>query len=158
MQTRDFLLEDFTDPRFQTAFRRYYEDLGLSAKNWDAMFLKMNRDPHGKDYAYLRTTAEGQTVGFIQFTEIELTSWFFKTRLGFIREFWVDRAYRGQGHGAQLLALAEHSFRQAGLFAAILTTDTAEGFYQKHGYRRADGILPDNGETVMVKAFGQSPQ
>ena len=33
----------------------------------------------------------------------------------------------------------------------ILTTDTAEGFYIKHGYRRDEGIVAKNRCPVYVK-------
>ncbi len=157
MDTMDYLIDDFTDQRFKTAFHAYFDELGEQVKNWDALFLKMNNDPHGKDYAYLRMSEDGHIIGFIQFTEIELSSWFFKARLGFIREFWVDKAFRSQNHGSELLALAEDYFRQQNLFASILTTDTAERFYKKRGYIRADGIIPDNDGTVLVKLLKSGP-
>lgn len=151
MKTTDCLIEDFTDDRFKSAFELYFEELGVTVKDWQKLFEKMNNDPHGKDFAYIRVTDGNEVVGFIQFTTLEITSWFFKTRIGFIREFWVRKEYRNCKHGSQLLALAEDSFRTQHLFAAILTTDTAENFYKKNGYVRMDEIVPDNEEAVFVK-------
>ncbi len=153
MNTWDVLVEDFTDERFRDAYREYARDMGVSVKSWDRLFEKMNRDPHGKNYAYLRISETGETVGFLQFTELEVTSWFFKTTVGFIREFWVAQPFRNRGHGSQLLQLTEEHFRQRGLPASILTTDTAADFYRKHGYVRMDGISPDNEETTFLKAL-----
>ncbi len=151
MNITDYLIEDFTDERFKAAFHIYFEELGETAKDWDKFFLKMNNDPHGKDFAYIRVDDHDNVVGFIQFTILEVTSWFFKTQIGFIREFWIASEYRNRKHGTELLGLTEDYFRKHHLFASILTTDTAEKFYEKHGYVRMNEIIPDNDEITYAK-------
>lgn len=149
---QDIFLTDFTDPRFQQAFRQYFAEIGINVKNWDGLFQEMDGDGRG-NRAWLRL-AEGRTVGFIQFCPMEMTGWFFTQRLGFIREFWVAPEFRGQGHGRALLGLAEAHFRDAGFGGAILTSQRdAMDFYLHHGYREGRGFTTKNGEDdrVMVK-------
>ena len=151
----DVLITDFTDPVFQSAFKQYFTELGINVKDWDGLFQEMNAGSEGeKNAAYVRTAADGGVIGFIQFVPIRFTSWFFEETLGFIREFWVAEAFRGQGHGARLLALAERHFLERDIYTAILTTDTAERFYERHGYARAHGCRAKNKDEVFVKRLG----
>ena len=59
--------------------------------------------------------------------------------------------YRGQGCGSELLGLAEEYFKQKRITAVALTTDTAPGFYIKHGYRHDPGFAAKNGDPVYIK-------
>ena len=145
----DVLISDFTDPVFQTAFKSYFSELGIPVRDWDGLFREMNED--SGNLAYVRRAKDGSTVGFIQFNLISFTSWFFEETCGFIREFWVSEAFRNAGHGAALLGLAEDYFREHGLHTGILTTDTAERFYLKHGYRKAPGCRAKNRDEVFIK-------
>ena len=148
----DILITDFTDPVFQAAFKQYFAELGINVKDWGGLFQEMNGGDGGeKNAAYARTTADGSVIGFIQFVPIRFTSWFFEELVGFIREFWVAEAFRGQGHGTELLALAENHFLEHGICTSILTTDTAERFYERHGYVRACGCRAKNRDEVFVK-------
>ena len=99
----------------------------------------------------LREDESGQVIGFIMFSRIEMTSWFFEDRYGFIQEFWVAPEYRNRGIGAELLAQAEAFFARQGIHKIILTSDTAEKFYLKHSYRRDEGIVAKNKAPVYVK-------
>ncbi len=144
------LITDFTTPAFAEAFKLYFAELGINVTKWDALFAEMSSDPRGRNYAYLRTDGE-RTVGFIMFAEIKAESWFFESSLGFVREFWVASDCRGEGHGSELLALAEEHFRREGLPAAILTTDTAVKFYESRGYRKIAAVRAKNGDDVYVK-------
>lgn len=149
---RDVLISDFTDPVFQAAFRQYFAELGINVKDWDGLFREMNAgDGDEKNEAYIRTASDGGVIGFIQFVPIRFTSWFFEEDLGFIREFWVAEPFRGRGHGTQLLALAESRFLERGIYAGILTTDTAVRFYERLGYVRARGCRAKNKDEVFVK-------
>lgn len=148
----DALVTDFSDARFQAAFRLYFGELGLTVRDWDGLWREMNGE--GDNAAFLRAGPEGETVGFIQFKPIRFTSWFFEETCGFIREFWVSPAARRRGHGAGLLALAEAYFLEKGMHTAILTTDTAAAFYVRHGYVRAPGCRAKNGDDVYVKRLG----
>ncbi len=148
----DALIRDFSDARFQAAFRRYFTELGLTVRDWDGLWREMNAE--GDNTAYLRTGPDGETVGFLQFRPIQFTSWFFEETCAFIREFWVAPEARGRGHGSALLALAEARFLESGIHTAILTTDTAADFYARHGYVRDAGCRAKNGDDVYVKRLG----
>lgn len=103
--------------------------------------------------AYVRTAEDASVVGFIQFKPTSLTNWFFEERIGFIREFWIAEAYRKQGHGSTLLAMAEAYFAGQGIRRVLLTTDTAESFYEKHGYRHDACYAAKNRDDVFVKTL-----
>lgn len=150
MQYTDQLIRTYDSKPFQEAFRAYFAELGVQVTNWDGLFAQMTDDG---DPTLLRTDDAGQVIGFIQFTTIHMTSWFFEARPGFVREFWVAPAHRGQGHGTALLAQAEQWFRQQGLGPMILTTDTAEAFYLHRGYRREKDVVARNRAPVYVKAL-----
>lgn len=144
----DLLMTDFMDARFQQAFQLYFEELGICVKNWDGLFREMNDDGNT---AYLRLAEDGRTIGFVQFKPIVLSNWFFEEKAGFIREFWIAEGHRGQGHGSALLALAEEYFIRRDIRRVLLTTDSAAGFYEKHGYRKNPGIQAKNKDDVYVK-------
>ena len=148
----DALLRDFSDPRFQIAFQRYFAELGISVRDWNSLWREMNAE--GDNAAFLRTGPDGAVVGFIQFRPIPFTSWFFDETRGFIREFWIDPAERGRGHGSALLAPAEAWFSENDIHTAILTTDTAAGFYARHGYVPDAACRAKNGDPVFVKRLG----
>ena len=149
---KDTLISDFTDPIFRAAFQAYFTELDIRIKNWDGLFQEMNTD--GGNKAFVRTDGIGNVVGFIQCKPILFTSCFFEETYGFIREFWVSPKYRNSGHGSALLQLAEVHFKEQGIFTSILTTDTAERFYLKHGYQKAWGIKAKNKMEVFIKRLG----
>lgn len=143
------LISDFSDPLFHSAFKTYFKELDISVKDWDSLFREMNDE--GDNRAFVQTAKDGSIVGFIEFSPIKFTSWFFEETCGFIREFWVSETYRNAGHGTELLRLAEDYFMGHGMYTSILTTDTAERFYLKRGYRRARGCKAKNKDAVFVK-------
>jgi|GEM_PF-349476 len=145
----DARISDFSDPRFRSAFQRYFSELGISVKDWDGLFREMQDE--GDNQAFVRTGADRSVIGFLQFKPERFTSWFFEETCGFIREFWVSEAYRGVGHGAALLRLAEDYFREQGMYTSILTTDTAARFYLRHGYQKTPGCKAKNGDAVYTK-------
>lgn len=145
----DVLISDFSDPLFQTAFQTYFSELGIAVKDWDGLFREMNEE--GDNQAFVRTAKDGSIIGFLQFKPTTFTSWFFEETCGFIREFWISKAYRSAGHGAALLRRAENYFKEHGMYTSILTTDTAERFYRKHGYQKAPGCKAKNENAVFLK-------
>ena len=148
----DTLITDFFDLGFQNAFRQYFAELGINVKDWDGLFREMNEGNEGeKNAAWVRTTADGGVIGFIQFTPIRFNSWFFEETCGFIREFWVKEEFRCRGYGSALLALAERYFLEHGIPTSILTTDTAQRLYERYGYRRAPGCEAKNHDDVFIK-------
>ncbi len=148
---QDLFITDFKKAEFQQAFKTYFDELNIQVKKWDKLFASMNTDKHGRNFAYVRITDNGETIGFIQFAAITMSSWFFSTDTGFIREFWVNEKYRKQGHGKELLTLAESYFKEKGIGHTILTTDTAELFYLKNGYEKCPHIKAVNKMDVYVK-------
>ena len=147
----DSLISDFCDPAFRAAFREYFSELNVSVSDWDRLFVHMNED--GGNLAWLRIAQDGGVIGFIQYKPITFTSWFFEETCGLIREFWISPQYRNCGHGAALLRLAEKHFKAQGICTAILTTDTAEGFYRRHGYHSEPGCRAKNGDPVFIKSL-----
>lgn len=148
----DILVSDFSDAIFQEAFKLYFAEMEVVVKDWDGLFREMNeRKEDEKNAAYVRKAADGSVIGFIQFIPIRFTSWFFEETCGFVREFWVASKFRGKGHGSGLITLVERYFLENGMCTSILTTDTAEGFYERHGYVKAPGCRAKNQSDVFVK-------
>lgn len=146
---KDVLISDFTDDGFMQAFKRYFGELGISVEDWNGLFAEMNGTEGNR--AYVRYNENDEIVGFIQFVAVELENWFFRERLGFIREFWVSSEYRKMGHGSELIGLAERYFADNGIKKVILTTDTAHGFYETKGYRKDDSFTAKNNDDVFIK-------
>ncbi|MDE6725953.1 MAG: GNAT family N-acetyltransferase [Ruminiclostridium sp.] len=150
MKTKDLLISDFTDSAFQTMFKKYFAEIGVNIKDWEGLFLEMNTN-NGGNMAYIRQ-CENEPLGFIQFTFITLEGWFFKERLGFIREFWVAEKFRKQGHGTELLSLAEKYFKDSGIHRIVLTAEENEQqFYLNRGYTICEYISAKNNMAVSVK-------
>ncbi len=145
----DILISDFTDARFQAAFRLYFDELGIAVRDWDGLFCEMNAS--GENRAYVRLGEDGGVVGFLQFTPMEMAGWFFSEQVGFIREFWVKKECRGQGHGTALLRLTEEYFKARGVRRLLLTTDTAPAFYTARGYTKSPWIQAKNKDDVFVR-------
>lgn len=141
------IITDFHGDEFTQMFKQYFAELGISVRDWNGLFDEMS---DGKNKAYL-CFVDGEAAGFLMFTEIDFESWFFSAKYGFIREFWLKKSERGRGLGTELLAKAEDYFISEGLSASILTTNTAEGFYRKHGYEHRADISAKNGDRVFVK-------
>jgi amino-acid N-acetyltransferase len=55
-----------------------------------------------------------------------------------LRSLVVASEQRGGGSGSALVARAEQAARDAGVHSLYLLTTTAEGFFAKRGYQRAD--------------------
>ena len=145
----DTYIKDFTDPLFEEAFKKYFSELEITVKDWDGLFQEMNDDEGVA--AVIRTAEDGSVMGFIMYQPIQFTSWFFEETRGFIREFWIAKEYRNQGHGSQLLKLVEDEFIRQGIRSFILTTDTAEDFYLNHGYKTVSNCTAKNKDRVFIK-------
>ena len=146
---QDMLITDFSTPVFQNAFRKYFAELGINVQDWDGLFREMTFE--GGNRAFVRMDANETVVGFIMFKNEKLSNWFFEENIGFIREFWVCEEFRNNGHGSCLLRLAEEYFLGNGIRKAVLTTATAERFYEKHSYFRDDSYTAKNGDAVFIK-------
>ena len=115
----------------------------------DNQHQEMNEE--GGNEAYIRTAADGIIIGFIIFKPVPFSSWFFEETGGVIREFWIAEAYRSQGNGADLLKLAENRLAARDIHMILLTTDTAEQFYLRHGFQKAPGMKAKNDDPVFIK-------
>lgn len=144
---QDRLITDYRDAHFTDAFMRYFAELGIRVRNWEGLWDEMNRS----GVSTLLRERDGYAIGFVQYEVITSKSSFFEERLGFLREIWVDPSLRGAGHGRALLALAEAACREAGVVRMILTTDTAEPFYLRLGYRLRADIRAKNGLCVYER-------
>ena len=150
MTTKDLLISDFTDPAFQTMFKKYFSEIGVNVRDWQGLFSEMNTN-NGGNMAYIRQS-RNEPLGFIQFTFITLEGWFFKEKLGFIREFWVAEEFRKQGHGTELLSLVEKHFKDSGIRRIVLTAEENEQqFYLNRGYSICEYITAKNNMAVSVK-------
>jgi len=145
----DTLLTEHRSGAFRRAFQLYFSELGISVSDWDGLWREM--DASGENITFLRQGADGEVIAFLMAVPMEFSSWFFTQRRGFLREFWVRKECRGRGHGAALLSRAEEHFRRQGVREMILTTDTAEGFYLRHGYEKAPDCRARNGDKVYIK-------
>lgn len=151
MTFHDTMTTGCTDPALQEAFRTYYAELGCRVTNWPGLFEEIT---DSGDLFLVRRNDEGGPIGFLLLAVTDAaTAWrgFFTTKLGCVEEFWVDAAYRSQGHGSALLRKAEAHFRAEGCGYAILTTDTAPDFYRSRGYLLQRGIKALNKADVYVK-------
>ncbi|NLW41859.1 MAG: GNAT family N-acetyltransferase [Tissierellia bacterium] len=145
---KDYIINDFTDLRFQSSFKEYFKELEIELNNWDSLFKEMNEE---KDNFAILRMKDDMVVGFIQFKIDTLSNWFFEEKVGFIREFWINKNIRKEGHGASLLKLAEEHFMENKVYKSILTTDTASKFYIKNGYAFDPSYKALNEDDVYVK-------
>ena len=83
---KDYIINDFTDLRFQSSFKEYFKELEIELNNWDSLFKEMNEE---KDNFAILRMKDDMVVGFIQFKIDTLSNWFFEEKVGFIREFWI---------------------------------------------------------------------
>lgn len=128
-------IEDHFDPNFQKLFKAYFNELGVKVENWNELFEEMNDCIKKYNLLTLLISYEEKVVGFIMFQKDELTNWFFKKSFGFIREFYIDTEYRGKGYGTILIEIALGWFKKEGIRKVILTSDTANQFYLKCGFK-----------------------
>lgn len=146
---QNYVITDSFDTRFQEAFKAYFEELGVSIRDWDGLFQEMKDQPG--NVVILALADQSHVIGFIQVKIDTASHWFFEETLGFIREFWVTPSFRGQGYGTALLCAAEKFFVENSAYKAILTTDTAPDFYRKNGYVRDHSYVAKNKDEVFTK-------
>lgn len=145
----DVLITNFLDSLFQEAFKKYFTELNVNLEDWDALFKEMNEEEG--NMSVVRMNDNKEIIGFILFQPIKFSSWFFEETYGFIREFWVAEEYRNNKHGSELLKTAEKFLCNQGIYSFILTTDTSEQFYIKHGYEKVKGCIAKNYDDVYIK-------
>ena len=143
-------IEDHYDPLFQELFKKYFNELGIKVENWDGIFEEMNDCVKKYNLLTLIISYEMKVIGFLQFQKDELSNWFFNESIGFIREFYIDIKYRGKGYGTKLLALALGWFKNEGILKVLLTSDTADQFYLKHGFKKDKAYNAKNQLPIFV--------
>lgn len=146
----DRLIFAYNDDAFQTAFRAYFDELGCQVSNWNELFAEMN---HAAEPTYIRQDETGRVIAFIMFAAMDVKSWFFRCKAGFIREIWVAPEQRRQGIGSELLGNAEAWMRHSGIRRCLLTTDTAAEFYKRYGYHWDESITAKNNAPVFIKEW-----
>lgn len=152
MTAKNLFITDFSDPVFQSMFKKYFAEIGMNVKDWDGLFEEMNTQ-NGGNCAYIRM-CDNEPVGFIQFTAVTLENWFLKERLGFIREFWVEEKFRRQGHGTVMLYLAEKYFKDNNIRRTVLTAEEKERqFYLNRGYSVDRNAEAKNKIEVFAKTL-----
>ena len=146
---QDIYVEDFESEIFTEAFKKHYSETSTKSYNWDMLFRQMNSE---KDTTKAIMRLDGDTVvGFIMFCEVELQCIFFSEKIGYIRELWVDKAYRRTGNGSHLMHLAENYFSDRMVpQTALMTNSKSRDFYIKLGYSASEVIFSEEG-TIYTK-------
>lgn len=78
------------------------------------------------------------------------SDWCKKEGWGFIREFYIDKAYRKKGHGLSLVNSIQQALWSKGAENIYLTSDDAIEFWKAIGYTDT-GDIESNGNTILVK-------
>lgn len=142
-------ITDFSNSIFQSAFKQYFQELGIIVSDWEDLFKQMNKDK--ETIAFIRYNNNNDCIGFIQVKPTIFSNDFFEEPYGFIRELWINKKYRLCGHGAALMKLAEEYFYKNGIYKSILTTSTAPEFYKKLDYKISFSCKAKNNDPVYIK-------
>lgn len=142
------LMADFTHSHFQAAFKQYFEEFEIQISDWESFFEQMNTQEGNLGILIFEKEA---VLAFLLFRFDELTHWFFKERVSFVREFWVTSALRNKGLGSELLSYSETYFKKNHVHKILLTSNSAEPFYIKNGFRIDKSYTANNEEDVYVK-------
>ena len=147
---RDIFVEDFDSEPFMTAFKTYFSEISSNTRNWPLLFRQMNTE---RDVTKAIMRLDGDTViGFVMFCEVHLSCIFFTEAYGYIRELWVDPAYRCTGYGGHLLSLAEGYFAEHGITRVkLLAEPQAVGFYRRLGYEESTSAVSEGGVIYSKK-------
>lgn len=95
--------------------------------------------------------SEGKSIGFCVYQiDTPASDWCKRQGWGMLREFYVEKSYRGRGFGTALAAYAEQKLREMGAVDFYLTADNAVGFWETCGYVQEEGVN-ENGTYTMTK-------
>lgn len=145
--TYEYLL----NPNFLEAFQAYFNEMGIDLGQNPQKVLEGVFKDSVTNLSYTIKDPSGKVLGFILFEINEMTHYFLKEKIGFIREFWVQKDLRTKGYGSGLLKNCEKYFKDHGVKRVILTTDTVPKFYEKHGYKLYEGMVANNHDPVFMK-------
>lgn len=85
--------------------------------------------------------ASGEQVGYARVVTDYAT-------FGWLCDVYVDRAARGRGLGASLVAAARDRLAEAGVRRVVLATEDAHGVYEKVGFKPLDS--PDKWMSLKL--------
>ena len=98
---------------------------------------------------------ENKIKGFIVYQiDSRKSDWNEREGHGFIREFYVDKDFRRQGIGTQLLKNAENKLKEMGAENIYLTSSDkyyVQDFYFKNGYMNENKASPQNNNEYFSK-------
>ncbi|MBK7642604.1 MAG: GNAT family N-acetyltransferase [Planctomycetes bacterium] len=107
--------------------------------------------------AFVIDEADGEARSTCALLERELLVRGRKLHAGLIGSVATDPRWRGQGHGASVLAEAEQELARRGALLAILWADDTD-YYEKRGWRRfgweIDFEIPSDCAASMPEPFG----
>ena len=77
---QNYIITDAMNPAFQRAFKMYFEEQGLSIRDWSSLFQEMNEDPGTK--ILMEMAEHNLVIGFIMVKIDALSNWFFEEKIG----------------------------------------------------------------------------
>ncbi|GHP13717.1 N-acetyltransferase [Lentilactobacillus fungorum] len=103
-------------------------------------------DKDSDDMIYAVLFKESQPIATCRFEQLDATT----LKIGRVATL---KAYRGHGYGRQVITAMENRAKEAGLTQSIIHSElTAQGFYEKMGYRPiSDVFLEDGVPCIIVK-------
>lgn len=140
-------INNFDNKDFKVLFKQYFNEFDIKITNWENLFQIINED---NNLAYLLYAHE-VPIGFIMFSIEHSSHPYITERFGFIKEFYVDKNYQSKGYGSALLNKCEYYLFEHSVYKVVLTTDTAEFFYNRHGYKKATSYVSKNEDPVYFK-------
>ena len=144
-------INDFRNQDFRLLLKQYFDEFDIKISNWDRLFEVIN---HDHNLAYL-LYKDGVAIGFIMFSIERSSHPYITERFGFVKEFYVDKNYQNKGYGSTLLNKCEQYLLDYNVYKVVLTTDTAETFYNKHGYKQAFSYISKNEDPVYFKILNK---
>lgn len=145
-------LSNFYDERFKQCFRAYFLEIGIKLKE-DTDIFDAITESYEKENMRAFVIEEGkQFAGFIMLQAEYLKGGFFEEQVGFIRELWVNPAFRQRGYGKGLIKIAEDYFKSMEISKLILTyEDDALDFYKRLGFKHDRSYKAKNDGNVIAK-------
>jgi ribosomal protein S18 acetylase RimI-like enzyme len=95
---------------------------------------------------------DGKISGFVCYqVDTPHSDWCEREGWGFIREIYVNQAFRGKGLGLKLVAHAEKILYAKGVEHIYLTSDESEKFWDLCGYKKTGKVSDINHDPIYEK-------
>lgn len=95
---------------------------------------------------------DNKAVGFIIYQiDFPKSDWCQKEGLGFIRELYIKREFRGQGWSSILINHAETFLKDYGVEQIYLTSESTGLFWNKQGYEPTTEFGYKNHDKIYIK-------